>query len=170
MELNEIKFTENLTHTLEQMQKHGLLLVSADAAGQPNVMTIGWGNPGVIWSRPIFVVLVRPSRYTFGNIEATGEFVVSVPDDDMKEACMYCGTESGRDVDKFADCELTPLEAATVSVPLIAECARHYECRVVHRNDVLDAEIADDIRQNAYPSGNLHRLYYGQILRTTERA
>jgi len=170
MGLNEVEFTRNLDHTLEMLQKHGLLLTSLGADGRPNTMTIGWGNPGVMWSRPVFVVLVRPSRYTFANIQATGEFVVSVPDEDMKDACEYCGTKSGRDVDKFAECGLTTLDAEAVSVPLIGQCVRHYECRVVHRNDVLDAEIADEIRASAYPQGNFHRLFYGQILRTTERA
>jgi flavin reductase (DIM6/NTAB) family NADH-FMN oxidoreductase RutF len=117
----------------------------------------------------MFVVLVRPSRYTFGNIQAHGEFVVSVPDDGMAETCEYCGTESGRDVSKFAECGLKPIDAETVSVPLIGQCVRHYECRVVNRNDVIDAEIADELRASAYPQGNFHRLFYGQILRTTER-
>ena len=170
MELNEVEFTHNLDHTLEMLRGDGLLLTSVGPDGRPNTMTIGWGNPGVIWSRPVFVVLVRPSRYTFGNIQARGEFVVSVPSDNMQETCEFCGTESGRDVSKFAECGLKPLDAETVSVPLIAQCVRHYECRVVHRNDVLDAEIADEIRASAYPQGNFHRLFYGQILRTTERA
>ncbi|NLW49897.1 MAG: flavin reductase family protein [Candidatus Brocadiaceae bacterium] len=170
MEWTQVEYTHNLGHTLEILRGKGLLLTTVGETGRPNTMTIGWGSVGVIWSRPVFTVLVRPSRHTFANLRAHGEFVVSVPDQDMGEVCDFCGTESGRDVDKFERCGLTPVDAATVSVPLIAECVRHYECRVVHRNDVLDAEIADDIRAGAYPQGNLHRLYYGQILRTTERA
>ncbi|MHC4479687.1 MAG: flavin reductase family protein [Planctomycetota bacterium] len=170
MELREVDYRQNLDHTLKVMGQHGLLLNSVDADGRANVMTIGWGCPGIIWGKPIFIVLVRPSRFTFGNIEATGEFVVSVPGDDMHETCLYCGSISGRDVDKFAERNLTPVEAETVGVPLIGQCVRHYECRVVHRNDVVDAEIAGEIRDDAYPRGDFHRLFYGQILRTTERA
>ncbi len=169
MELSEIAYTDNLGHTLAQLGKHGLLLNTVDADGRPNTMTIGWGTVGIIWSKPIFVVLVRPSRFTFGNIEAVPEFVVSVPGDDMHETCLYCGTESGRDVDKFADRGLTAVGAATVAAPLIAQCVRHYECKVVHRNDVTDAEITAEIRSGAYSGGDLHRLYYGEILRSTER-
>lgn len=170
MESKEIAFTENLDHTLEAMRKHGLLLTSVGAEGRPNVMTIGWGTPGVIWSRPIFTVLVRPSRFTFQNIEATGEFAVNVPTDDMHDACMYCGTVSGRDADKFAGSDLTVVEAETVKAPLIGECVRYYECRVVHCNDVADAALDAKIRAEAYPQGDLHRIYYGEILRTTQRA
>jgi flavin reductase (DIM6/NTAB) family NADH-FMN oxidoreductase RutF len=170
MKMKEISLTQNLSETLATMGKHGLLLNSVGADGRPNTMTIGWGCAGTIWARPVFVVLVRPSRFTFANIDATGEFVVSVPAEDMHETCMYCGTASGRDVDKFAERGLTPTKAKAVEVPLIAQCVRHYECKVVHRNDVLDAEISPEIRADAYPQGNLHRLFYGHVLRVTERA
>ncbi len=170
MKLKEVEFTQNLDGTLEAMQKHGLLLTSIGGDGRPNAMTIGWGSPGIIWSRPIFVVLVRPSRFTLGNIEASGQFVVSVPADGMHEACMHCGTVSGRDHDKFADCKFTTTQAGTVNVPLIDQCTMHYECRVVHRNDVLDSQLDPKVRSDCYGSGDLHRIYYGQILRTLVRA
>ena len=170
METRSIEFPENVDQTLEMLKGDGLLLTSVSTDGKPNVMTIGWGNPGVIWSRPIFVVLVRPSRFTFQNIEATGEFVVSVPTDGMGDVCMYCGTESGRDTNKFAGGDLTIVEAEAVRAPLIGECVRHYECKVVHYNDVADAALSPEIRAQAYAKGDLHRLYYGQILRVTERA
>ncbi len=167
--MRESDFKRDVADTIGKLASPGLLLVSIDAGGRPNAMTIGWGAPGVIWGRPVFSVLVRPSRHTFANIEATGEFVVAVPDDGMHEEVMYCGTQSGRDVDKFAELGLTAVEAAAVKVPLIGECVRHYECRVVHCNDVSDAALADDVRSDCYPSGNLHRIYHGQILRATER-
>lgn len=170
MAMKEIGLADNLAHTLSTMGKHGLLLSSVGADGRPNTMTIGWGSAGIIWGRPVFTVLVRPSRFTFRNIEAMGEFVVSVPADDMHETCMWCGSKSGRDVDKFAERGLTPLEAKAVRVPLIKQCVRHYECAVVHRNDVLDAEIHPEIRSALYPKGDLHRLFYGHVLRVTEQA
>ncbi len=169
MQLREIEYTKNVPHTIEVMGKQGLLLTTAGEDGAPNTMTIGWGNPGIIWGMPIFIVYVRPSRFTFRNMEASGEFVVSVPTDEMKEACTFCGTKSGRDVDKFAEMGFTTEPAQTVDVPLIGESVRHYECKVVHYNDVSDAAMADKVRERSYASGNLHRVYYGEILRTTER-
>ena len=169
MGLREVEFTHNLADTIGVMQRHGLLLASVGADGRPNVMTIGWGNAGVIWRKPIFVVLVRPSRFTFGNIEATGEFVVNVPTDEMHDACAHCGTVSGRDHDKFKDCKFTLAEAARVKAPLIEQCAMHYECRVVHRNDVADSQLDAAVRRECYPKGDLHRVYYGEILRTVAR-
>jgi len=151
------------------MQQQGLLLGSVDSEGKPNVMAIGWGCPGAIWGKPVFVVLVRPSRFTFGNIEATGEFVVGVPTEQMREVCMHCGTVSGRDHDKFQECGLTLARASTVRVPLIEQCVMHYECRVLLRNDVIDSQLHPDVRSAAYKQGDFHRIYYGEILRTAVR-
>ena len=36
---------------MRRMREDGLLLVTAGADGKPNVMTIGWGTIGSIWSR-----------------------------------------------------------------------------------------------------------------------
>jgi flavin reductase (DIM6/NTAB) family NADH-FMN oxidoreductase RutF len=168
MALQEIPYSRNLERTLDRMTKGGLLLTSAGPDGRPNVMTIGWATPGIIWGRQIFTVLVRPSRYTFGNIEATGEFAVCVPTAEMRDVCMYCGSNSGRDTNKFEGADLIPIEAAMIGAPLIEQCVRHYECRVVHCNDVLDAALDPEVRAECYPGGDLHRVYHGQILRVTE--
>ena len=42
----------------------------------------------------------------------------------------WCGVKSGREVDKFEACKLTPFKANQVSAPLIAECPINLECRV----------------------------------------
>jgi len=68
----DFRYDECLKETLEVMGGRGLLLVSVDKDGKPNAMTIGWGTIGIIWGKPIFAVLVRPSRYTYGLIEETG--------------------------------------------------------------------------------------------------
>jgi hypothetical protein len=77
-------FTGYLKETFEVMNDLGLLLVSGDM-DKPNVMAIGWGTAGITWGKPLFVVLVRPSRYTYGLIEKSGEFTVNVPFPEMEE-------------------------------------------------------------------------------------
>ena len=57
---------EFFKETMESMSSGGLLLV---AGTKGNPMTIGWGTVGIIWHLPVFVVLVRPSRYTFEFME-----------------------------------------------------------------------------------------------------
>ena len=74
-----IRYTDYFRETIQRMCEDGLLLVTSGADGKPNVMTIGWGTLGVIWGRPVFLVLVRPSRHTYRRLEQVGEFTVNVP-------------------------------------------------------------------------------------------
>jgi len=150
--------------TIKIMTDPGLLLVSVDATGRANPMAIGWGTIGVIWGKPIFCVLVRPSRFTHRLIEQSGDFTVNVPTPDLREQVMYCGTYSGRDEDKFAKTGLTPTPSLFVRSPVIEECPVQYECKVVHKNEVLPANLNGEIRQSAYASGDYHTIYFGEIL------
>jgi flavin reductase (DIM6/NTAB) family NADH-FMN oxidoreductase RutF len=127
-------------------------------------MVIGWASIGVIWGLPVMVVLVRPSRYTYGFIEETGLFTVNVPTPEMRELVQVCGTRSGRDVDKLAQVE-TSMGQKVACVTLDASSVI-YECQVVHRNDVVPSALLPEIASRAYPQGDYHRLYYGQIVGT----
>ena len=90
--------------TMEHMKKNGLLLVSGEKG---NAMTIGWGTAGIIWGKPIFIVLVRPSRYSFRFMEYTPEFTVNVLDESYAEQIALCGSRSGREINKIEVCGFT---------------------------------------------------------------
>jgi len=164
MAKQSIAYTEHFGAVMEVLTSRGLLLGSYDAGGRANLMTIGWGTLGSVWGKPLWVVLVRPSRYTYGCIEHRGCFTVNVPTPQMAEACATCGTLSGRNTDKFAACGLTAERAGTVDAPIVAECPIVYECKVVHVNDVLPPQLDEAIRAGAYPGGNFHRIYWGEIV------
>jgi flavin reductase (DIM6/NTAB) family NADH-FMN oxidoreductase RutF len=149
---------------MQQLDGEGLLLASTKPDGETNVMTIGWGTIGVIWGRPIFTVLVRPSRYTYQFIEASDEFTVNVPSPAMTDFVRFCGSKSGRDHDKIARFEIAITPGQQVGSPWIDGCPLVYECRVVHKNDILPATLDPGISARFYPRGDFHRVYYGEIL------
>ena len=166
MERQKAIYTVHCAEVMRTMSNRGLLLGSYNAEKKPNVMTIGWGQIGFIWGKPIWTVLVRPSRHTYRCIEHTGCFTVNVPGEDLSMAAAVCGSKSGRDVDKFAECNLTEEQASNVLAPTVAECPIIYECQVVHRNDVIPDRLADEILTGLYVDGDYHRVYFGQILAT----
>src|SRR5208283_748424 len=94
-----IRYTDYYALAMQRMREDGLLLATTSADGKPNVMTIGWGTIGSIWSRPTFIVLVRPSRFTFSRLEEVSDFTVNVPPRELAAAASHCGTFSGRDHD-----------------------------------------------------------------------
>ena len=162
-----VDFAELLPETLGALADPGCLLVSQGRSGKPNAMTIGWATFGIIWSKPICVVLVRPSRYTWKLLEESEGFTVNVPPPSLAKAALFCGTKSGRDTDKFAEMHFTAIPSQHVGAPLIGECVIHYECRIVHRNHVDPGTLAADVARECYPKGDFHTLYYGQILGVT---
>lgn len=148
-----------------QVGGNGALLIGQAPGGTPNPMTIGWGLGGTCWGRSVFLVLVRPSRYTHGLIEKSGEFTVSVPAGGLERELAVCGTKSGRDMDKIAELGLTIAQGTVVSVPTLDVPGVHYECRVLAKTDLVpDGLLNAEVRAKHYPSGDLHTLYFGEVL------
>lgn len=162
----DIDCTDRLEETTQALREGRVLLAAQGKSGKPNAMAIGWGTLGIAWGRPVFIVLVRPSRYTYQLLEECGDFTVNVAPPELKDAVTYCGIVSGRDHDKLREKGLTAAPAKTVSAPIIQECVLHYECRTVHENDVLKEVLAPEIISECYPQGDYHRLYFGEVLAT----
>lgn len=164
MPKTEIDYRDYFKPLAEGLRGEGLLLVTADAQGKPNPMTIGWATLGPIWGRPIFVAMVRPSRYSFELIEAKGEFTINLLPPRSASILSFCGTVSGRDRDKFAAQGLTATPGTRISVPTIEQALLSLECRVVHTNDVQPETLVPELDHSAYSRGDYHRLYYGEIV------
>lgn len=159
-----VDYLDCLDETFKAFKEDRVLLVSQGKQGPPNVMTIGWGQIGIIWRKPIFTVLVRPSRYTYKLLEESGHFTVNIVPPSLKEVVQYCGTASGRDHDKFKEKGLAALPSSKVKSPIIKEGILHFECQVVNKNDLIPSELAPSIIPGLYPKGDFHRVYFGEIL------
>ena len=159
-----VDYKDYLEETIKSFEEDRVLLASQGKDGLPNAMAIGWGTIGIIWRKPIFIVLVRPSRYTYKLIEETGEFTVNIVPPPLKEVVQYCGTVSGRDHNKFKGKQLTAIPSMKVKTPIIKEGILHFECQVVNKNDLIPSELGNSIVPELYPKGDFHRLYFGGIL------
>lgn len=146
--------------------KKGVFL-TVKAGDRLNTMTIGWATIGFCWQKPMFMVMVRDSRHTFSIIEDAADFTVSIPALDMKNAVMYCGTKSGRKVDKFKELGLEIKKARQTTSPIIDVPGLHFECRIVHKS-AMDPQFLDETYQGFYPEKDYHTLYFGEILECYE--
>jgi len=130
-----------------------------------NTMTMGWGTLGMVWSRPVFVAPVRCSRYTFKLIEQAPDFTVSIPrENEFRKELAYCGSHSGKAIDKFAECGLRTREASCTDTPLLDIPGIHLECRTLLRGtmgpDLMHPELS-----TFYQDEDYHTYYYGEIVR-----
>ena len=73
-------------------------------------------------------------RYTLSCIEQTKEFVINIPDLNLKKAWGKCGCVTLRNdssIDKFQLSGLIRAKPAYVKAPLIDQCPVNIECRVI---------------------------------------
>ncbi len=105
------------------------LVGSYDDGGRPNLVTVAWG--GICCSSPPCVaVSLRKATYSHGSISIKKAFTVNIPAEGHEKAVDYCGIVSGRTVDKFSACRLTPVKSELVDAPYIAEFPLILECRL----------------------------------------
>ena len=60
-----------------------------------------------MWNKPVAIVVIRPTRYTFEFVEARKNFSLSFFGGEYKKALGIFGSKSGRDCDKVAESGLT---------------------------------------------------------------
>lgn len=139
-----------------------LLLTAGDGATF-NPMTVAWGACGVMWGKPFVTVVVRPTRHTFLFMERYPDFTLCAFPDAMKDRLLYCGTHSGRDVDKVAACGLTPVALPPCGAPGYAEASLVLACRKVYTDDLDPKRFLDPSIAHHY-DGDYHRIYFGEVL------
>lgn len=155
-------YLENADQMMERIKQGAFLTVFAE--GKVNTMTIGWATLGYIWQRPVFMIAVRDSRYTFSLLEKTDNFTVTIPPPGAyHDAVMICGSKSGRDIDKFKECGLRRKAAQQVESPIIDLPGNHYECRIIYKSAMNNAFLDANL-EKLYPKKDYHSLYFGEIV------
>lgn len=168
---------EYAPHIMKELRGHGALITVTGADGVANPMTIGWGMLGIEWSTPQFIAYVNKTRYTHELLEQANEFTVNVPLPGADEAARarankilaFCGSKSGRDVNKTEELGLTLVPGEEVSAPAIKELPLTLECRIIYRRDQDISLMPDDLRLRCYPASAegvdiYHTEYYGKIV------
>lgn len=105
------------------------VLVSCGTMEKPNLLTVAW--TGIVCSQPATTYIsLRPERYSYPIIRESGEFVINLTTRSMARAVDFCGVRSGREMDKFSHCHLTPVSVPPLSCPAVAESPMQILCQV----------------------------------------
>lgn len=138
-------------------------LLGAGTMDKFNMMTVNWGGLGVIWFQDVCTVYVRESRYTKEFMDHNELFTLTFLKDGYQDALKLCGAKSGRDMDKMNDSGLTPipLEGAVG----FEEAELTFVCRKLYRGEMSKENfIYEETLQRAYPDGDYHTMYIGEIV------
>ncbi|MFP4443699.1 MAG: flavin reductase [Spirochaetia bacterium] len=143
------------------------VLITAGNTSEFNTMTASWGTLGILWSRPVVICFVRPTRYTFNFMEKSETFSVSFFNEKHKDILNYCGTHSGRDVNKPAETGLIPEkfelqeggEVIGFSQSRLVICCRKLYSQEMKEENFIDKSLVEDI----YSKKDFHKVYVGEI-------
>lgn len=158
-------FTRDAGKALDNLRIKGAFLTGGDL-NNANTMTISWGSIGFMWRRPVFMALVRESRYTNEFLKSGEAFTVSIPyDNNLKEALKICGSKSGRDVNKEELANIKFIKSKSVETPIVEGCNKYYECKILYKNKMDLNNFDKDLAEQFYNDKNVeHVLYFGEIV------
>lgn len=136
-----------------------VMVTTVGETGPPNIITLGWAMP-TSWEPLLCAISIGLTRFSHELLEQVPEFVLTFPAEDMEAAMRVCGTESGRDVDKFRETGLTARAASVVRPPLIEEAVTNMECKVVGAHRTGDHTIfVGEILAAHHTTRSVRRLY-----------
>lgn len=163
MNYKEIK-PEELSGNTFKMIGSDWMLVSAADGEKFNTMTASWGGLGVLWSKPVCFVFIRPQRYTYEFTEKSDRLTLSFFGGEEREALTVCGRKSGRDCDKVAEAGLTPVWVGE-GAPSFEEAKIVLDCRKIYVDDIEEEKMLDSSIMKNYAAKDFHRVYVCEIER-----
>jgi len=138
------------------------MLITAGVTGHFNTMTASWGGFGIIWNQPVAFIFVRPPRYTYEFLEKYNWFTLSFFGAGFKDALNFCGSKSGRNIDKVAATGLVPVETDKGNI-YFKDARLVFECRKIYFQDLQAVNFLDPGIERNYPKKDYHRMYFGKV-------
>ena len=163
MSFKEVKAEELELNPFEKIGSEWLLITAGDGE-KSNTMTASWGAMGVMWGKNAVTVYIRPQRYTKEFVDREELFTISVLPESLRKALNYCGTVSGKGINKIKEAGLTPYPVeGTVGIQeadLIMVCRKMY-------HEVIKPECFD-VKENDekwYPERDYHMMYIAEVVK-----
>ena len=144
--------------------KQWFLLTSGDySKNHFNTMTVSWGYFGIMWNKPVAVVVVRPTRFTYEFIEKYDTFTLSSFNKSFRKDLNLLGSKSGRDGNKIAETKLHVIPSTIVAAPTFKQAELIVECRKIYSDDFKPENFLVKSFLKNYPKEDYHRMYFGEI-------
>lgn len=138
------------------------MLISASDGVRDNLMTASWGMYGILWGEPVAAIFVRPQRYTYELLEKAETLSLSFLPPDRRDALNYCGSHTGRKMEKFSAAGLT-LTKNGDGIPYPAEAEQVLFCRKLYAQDLKKENFLVPEPLKHYAADDFHRMYICRI-------
>jgi len=152
------------------IQKIGFdwMLITAGNPEKFNTMTASWGGMGFLWNKPVAFIFIRPQRFTYEFAELNEYYTLHFFEEKYREILNFCGSKSGRDVDKIAKTGLTVFNSQNNNV-YFGQSYLQMECRKLYFDDLNPDHFLDEKIIRNYPKNDFHRFYIGEIVDCIEK-
>jgi flavin reductase (DIM6/NTAB) family NADH-FMN oxidoreductase RutF len=165
-DLVEIPYLKFISKGFELWDKTWLLLTSGDfAKGDFNSMTVAWGGLGIMWNKPMVMVVVRPTRHTYKFINTYDSFSLCAFPEKYRSALNLLGSKSGRDGDKIKASGLTSFASYSIAAPIFKEADLVFECRKMYWEDLNPQHFLYPEIEKNYSKKDYHRIVLGEVLK-----
>lgn len=139
------------------------MLITAGTPENFNTMTASWGAMGILWNKPIAIAFIRPTRYTYDFANENEFFTLSFFTEKERKILQFCGSKSGRDVDKIAQTGLIPVKTDPDGISF-EQSRLVLVCRKIYFDDLKPGNfLLPDTDQRNYPLKDYHRMFIGEI-------
>lgn len=146
------------------------MLITAGTIDHYNTMTASAGGFGLLFKkRKICYCAIKPSHYTHQFMEKAEFFTLCFFEEKYRSVLTFCGSTSGRDVDKAAATGITPVEGHWGTV-YFAEARLVMECKKIYFHDIDPKHFIDPKLHDRYPDKDYHRLYIGEVMACRTKA
>ncbi len=116
------------------------ILVTTRYKEKDNIITLDWHMP-VSFFPPLYAIAVGKTRFSHNLIKKSKVFVVNFMPFELKEKVLFCGRNSGRNMDKFKEAKLEKEESEKIDCPRLKDAIAFLECKVVKEIDAGDHTI-----------------------------
>lgn len=140
------------------------MLITAGTIESLNTMTASWGGLGVLWNKNVSFCFVRPTRYTYQFMEKSESFTLSFFEEKYRYVLNFCGSKSGRDVNKISATGITPIEDISGSI-YFNEARLVIICKKIYFQDLNPNNFLENDIDKNYPQKDYHRMYIGEIIK-----
>lgn len=139
------------------------MLITAGNSEKCNTMTASWGGTGILWNKNVVFSFIRESRYTLEFVDNNDYFTLSFFGGKMKSELIFCGRNSGRDVDKIKETGLTPIFDS--EAPYFEQAELVLVCKKLYRQKMTaDSFLDKTLIETQYANNDWHYAFVGEIV------
>ena len=155
---------QEITDNFIKLIGNDWMLITAGTEEKFNTMTASWGAAGVLWNKPVAICFIRPTRYTYDFANQADIFTLSFFYETERSILNFCGSKSGKDVDKIKETGLLPVITNNEGISF-KQARLCMECRKIYFDDLKpDHFLLPDTDKKNYSDNDYHRMFIGEII------